>query len=87
MEITVTSETEKQAKEHMATLNAGKSWAGEFQVLCKDGKYLTALVTLSPMVDETGDAIGIIGVSQDLRGRKQAEDALRSSEQQFQCIG
>jgi PAS domain S-box-containing protein len=38
------------------------------------------------MVDENGDAIGIIGVSQDLRERKQAEDALRSSEQQFHAL-
>jgi PAS domain S-box-containing protein len=27
MEITVTAETGPQAKEHVATLNAGKSWA------------------------------------------------------------
>ncbi|MGH9502430.1 MAG: PAS domain-containing sensor histidine kinase [Terriglobales bacterium] len=86
MEITVSSDTEQQAKECMADLNAGKSWAGEFQVLCKDGKYLTALVSLSPMLDESGNNAGIIGVSQDLRSHKQAEDALRSSERQFHAL-
>ncbi len=37
MEITVTSETEEEAKGHMASVMAGNSWAGEFQVGCKRG--------------------------------------------------
>jgi PAS domain S-box-containing protein len=77
MEITVSTETEQQAKEHMATLVAGGSWSGEFEVRCKSGRFLTALVTLSPIVDDRGTTIRIVGVSQDLSERKQTENELR----------
>ena len=76
-EITVSGETRAEAEAHLAALNAGKAWSGEFEVRCKDGRMLTALVTLSPMADEQGTTVGIVGVSQDLSGRKQVEEDLR----------
>jgi signal transduction histidine kinase len=56
---------------------AGHGWSGEFAVRCKNGELLPALVTLSPLFDEQGTTtIGIVGVSQDLKARKQVEDEL-----------
>ena len=86
MGITVSAETEEQAKQHMAAVLAGESWAGEFQVRCKSGSYVTAFVTLSLLTDENGVSIGLVGVSQDLTPRKQAEEALRRSEEQFHAF-
>lgn len=83
MDLTVSSETAERAKQHMEWVKAGRTWEGEFQVRRKDDSYLTAFVTLSPVFDEGGVAIGIVGVSQDVSGRKQAEEALRHSEEQF----
>src|SRR5579859_5226182 len=82
MEITVSTETEDEAKHHMEAVQAGGSWAGEFQVRCKNGSYVAAFVTLSALVDEQGVNIGIVGVSEDLALRRKAEDALRRSEAQ-----
>src|ERR1700687_707831 len=79
MGITVATETAEEAARHMAQLQAGESWAGEFGVRCKDGKFLPALVTLSPLRDENGDTVGIVGISQDLSGRKQIEEQLRAA--------
>jgi PAS domain S-box-containing protein len=79
MEITVGAGTEQEAKQHMAKLNDGECWSGEFEVRCKDGQFLTALVTLSPMVDASGNAVGIVGISQDLSSRKQAEAELQNA--------
>jgi len=79
MEITVTAASEQEAREHMSALNDGKCWSGEFQVRCKNGEFLTALVTLSPMIDDSGIAIGIVGISQDLSSRKQAEQELQNA--------
>ena len=76
MGITVTTETAEEAERHMASMMAGHGWSGEFAVRCKNGELLPALVTLSPLVDELGATIGIVGVSQDLRARKQMEDEL-----------
>ena len=78
-EITVSTETEQEAEMHLAALSSGKAWSGEFQVRCKSGDFLTALVTLSPLIDEDGATTGIVGVSQDLSGRKQSEEELRSA--------
>jgi PAS domain S-box-containing protein len=79
LEITVGAGTEQDAREHMAALSDGKCWSGEFQVRRKNGEFLTALVTLSPMLDDSGVAIGIVGISQDLSSRKQAEAELQNA--------
>jgi PAS domain S-box-containing protein len=79
LEITVGAGTEQDAREHLSALSDGKCWSGEFQVRCKNGEFLTALVTLSPMLDDSGVAIGIVGISQDLSSRKQAEAELQNA--------
>ncbi len=86
MEITVSSDNEDEARQHMADVLAGNHWAGEFGVRCKDGRKLSAFVTLSAVKDESGAAVGIVGVSQDLASLKEAEGALRRSEEQFQAF-
>ncbi len=86
MGITVSSETEEEARKYMASVLAGNSWAGEFQVRCKDGGFVSAFVTLSSVKSEDGTAVGIIGVSQDLASLKEVEGALRRSEEQFQAF-
>lgn len=86
MEIAVSQETEEEAGKHMARLNAGKSWSGEFQVRCKDGRSLSALVTLSSLRDASGAVTGIVGLSQDLSQIKQAAEILVPSESQFQAL-
>lgn len=84
MGITVANETAEEAARHMASLMAGNSWAGEFAVRCKNGEFLPALVTLSPLFDAAGAAVGIVGVSQDLTGRKQIELQLQSARQELE---
>ncbi len=86
MEITVSSDTEEDARKKMALVLAGDSWAGEFQVRSRDGSFVSALVTLSLVTDDDGQAVAVVGVSQDVQGLKEAEGALRRSEEQFQAF-
>src|SRR6202140_3238637 len=79
MGITVATDTAEEAAQHMAQLQTGESWAGEFGVRCRDGKFLPALVTLSPLRDDVGDTVGIVGISQDLSGHKQVEEELQKA--------
>ena len=79
MNFTVSTENREEAEAHMTAVTRGKAWSGEFQVRCKDERLLTALVTLSALVDEQGETIAIVGVSQDLSGRKQEEEELRQA--------
>jgi PAS domain S-box-containing protein len=80
MNFTVAAETREQADQHMAAVASGGAWSGEFQVRCKDGRFRTALVTLSAITDEKGAVSAIVGVSQDLSGHKEEEEELRRTQ-------
>ncbi len=65
---------------HIAT---GEIWTGEFPVRRKDGTSFPAYVTDATIRDEHGRPVGLIGVSVDISARKQAEEALQASEQDY----
>jgi PAS domain S-box-containing protein len=66
LDITVPMDKLQSAADIMASLHAGKSWEGDFTVKHRDGTHFTASVTDSPIFDEAGVMIGIVGVSHDL---------------------
>ncbi|MDC4224975.1 MAG: PAS domain S-box protein [Candidatus Manganitrophus sp.] len=87
LEITPAFSSAEQAAEIMEELRKGReAWRGEFLVRRRDGTAFTAMVTNSPMFDEAGRIIGIIGVSFDLTERKKAEEALRRSEEKNRAL-
>jgi PAS domain S-box-containing protein len=73
LEMTPAEDTRTQATEVLSVLQAGKSWAGEFSVRRKDGSVFPAMVTDSPIFNESGELTGIVGVSVDITERKLAE--------------
>lgn len=66
----------------MKQLSEGKSWSGEFMCKGKDGRSFPVFVTNSPVLDDNGKMIGIIGVSNDISQQKELENKLRESEKQ-----
>jgi PAS domain S-box-containing protein len=72
-EVIVAPELLERGLEIMALLRDGKSWSGEFEVRHRDGSQIPVLVTDSPIRDQGGRLVGIIGVAVDLTERKQAE--------------
>jgi PAS domain S-box-containing protein len=85
LEVTPAPEAEALAGEIMATLQAGQRWSGEFTVRRRDGRSFPALVIDSPVIDDDGKLVGVVGVSVDLTERKRAEQSLRLSEERFRA--
>jgi PAS domain S-box-containing protein len=86
MEI-IPSETQlERAEEIMSELRAGRSWSGEFEVKRKDGTSFPVIITHTPVHDERGNLVGIIGISTDITKRKGIEEALRQSERLYRTV-
>jgi PAS domain S-box-containing protein len=73
VEVTPAQESAQQATEIMERLRQGESWAGEFMVRRKNGDWFSAHVTDSPVHDEHGQLVGIVGISSDISAQKEAE--------------
>jgi PAS domain S-box-containing protein len=74
-------EIEKNKKKDMH-----RSRTIEIEVNCKGGSTIWAEAKMSFLRDKDGEPIGIIGVTRDITERKQAEDALRESEEQYRIF-
>lgn len=86
LEMTPALSSAEQAAEIMRKLGKGETWSGEFLVRRRDGTSFMAMVTDSPVYDQEGRLIGIIGVSFDLTERKKGEEALKRSEEKNRAL-
>jgi PAS domain S-box-containing protein len=74
MEVTPALVNASKAAEIMSQLREGESWSGEFLVRRRDGKTFPAMVTDTPIYDDAGALIGVVGVSVDITLKKFAEE-------------
>ncbi len=77
VDVTPSEGFRERAHDIMAELKEGKSWSGEFLVRRRDGTSFPAMVTNTPVYEEAGRLVGIIGVSMDVTERRRAEETLR----------
>jgi diguanylate cyclase (GGDEF)-like protein/PAS domain S-box-containing protein len=68
------------------TLLSGSPWRGEFLNRKKNGDLYWEQAVMSPVIDASGKIINFIAVKEDITQRKQAEDALRLSEERFRQL-
>ncbi|MDQ5837718.1 MAG: PAS domain S-box protein [Acidobacteriota bacterium] len=80
VEVTPAEASREQAAEIMSRLMAGETWSGEFEVRRRDGTSFPASITDTPIHDESGRLIGVVGVSADITARRRAEAAVREAE-------
>ncbi len=74
LDLTAAPALKEKAVEILACLQAGQSWSGEFDVQRKDGTYFPAMIDDSPILNDQGELIGIVGVSVDITLRRRAEE-------------
>ena len=56
----------------------------EWTLIRKDGSRVPVIISLKILKDANGESFGYVGVAVDISKRKEAEEALRKSEQRFQ---
>ena len=74
-------EIEKQEKKNLT-----RSRTLEVEVKCKEGSTIWTEAKMSFLRDQKGHPTGIIGVTRDISERKQAEEALRESEEKYRTV-
>lgn len=73
LDLTPSPALKEKAGEILERLKAGQSWAGEFEMQRRDGTLFPAMVNDSPIINDKGELIGIVGVSVDNTERRRAE--------------
>ncbi|HYN24552.1 MAG TPA: PAS domain S-box protein [Pyrinomonadaceae bacterium] len=84
MELTTPEVMAERALQILSRLRLGKSWTGEFNVQRRDGTTFPAQIINSPINDDKGTLIGIVGVSVDITERKRQEASLRELTRQLE---
>ena len=77
---------QKRGAEIEQRVLAGESWSGEFPSMRRDGSSFVAQVTESPIRDEHGQIVGIVGISIDATERRLLEEQLRQA-QKMEAVG
>ncbi|MFN2637121.1 MAG: PAS domain S-box protein [Gemmatimonadaceae bacterium] len=85
-ELTPSPFMKEHGREIVERAAMGESWTGEFQIQGKSGKSFPALLTSSPVNDERGQVLGLVGVSIDLSERRNLEEQFRQS-QKMDAVG
>ena len=77
---------EELEKEKDKQKDMNRSRTIEVEVYCKDGSTIWTEAKMSFLRDKGGEPIGIIGVTRNIDERKQAEEALRDSEEKYRNL-
>ena len=70
VDILIEDSQKAQALEILQRLLAGEQWSGEFLVKRRDATVFPAILTGSPITDDKGEPVGIVGVSTDISEQK-----------------
>ena len=79
VDVTPAEASKEQAVKILDKLNAGESWSGEFDAKRRDGTPFPAIVTDTPITNDKGKIIGVIGVSTDISEQKWMQEVFNDA--------
>jgi PAS domain S-box-containing protein len=85
-EVTPATTSREQATEIMARLQSGESWSGQLSLSRRDGSTFRAMVVDTPVRDDDGELVGIIGISSDLTEQQAIEAQLREETETVETV-
>ncbi|WP_262267781.1 sensor histidine kinase [Microvirga yunnanensis] len=83
LELNIPAEGLPQAEEIMDRLRAGQVWSGDIVLRHKDGHTFPVHVTDSPVLDDSGQMVGVVGISMEISDRIRTLAALTGSEERL----
>jgi PAS domain S-box-containing protein len=74
IEVTVPELSQDDALKIIAQLNKGENWSGEYRVRHRDGHEFPVYVIDTPVFDDNGNIIAIIGASRNISEQKRTDE-------------
>ena len=84
-ELIRTSLTPDEQIEIDKLVRSGRSWSGDLDLIARDGRRFPGTCTDSPIFDNDGRLIGIVGISRDITDRRRGEHILNRRYSQLQA--
>jgi PAS domain S-box-containing protein len=78
--------TQEDYKHLWETILSGKEWKGEFHNKKKNGDLYWESESISAIKNSDGKIVNFLAVKEDITGRKQIEEALKNSEENFRNV-
>ena len=70
-----------RADEIMSELRAMRSWSGGYELRRKNGTHFHAMITITPVLGDQDNLVGIIGVTTDITELRRAQERLSETEE------
>jgi two-component system sensor histidine kinase UhpB len=85
MKVTVPSPSRKQAEQIMHGVRRGETWSGEFTARRRDGGMFPIRGSNTPVYNDAGELVAIVGVARDMSEYQESQRALRESEERYRA--